>query len=123
MARELARALRENDYTVFPDEASLTEESDWASTIKLQISQAVREGFVLALMSPSSVRMGSFLREELTTALSAELPGHNRIIPIMLSECIPPIHVATVQYMNWTHGSVRGNTEELLQLLRTFEIE
>jgi len=55
VAERIARRLNEEDYNVFLDFDSLNPGKDWSTTITSAIDEAVKDGFVLLLLSPESL--------------------------------------------------------------------
>jgi len=122
VASSIGAQLRDQGYRVFPNDRQLEVGENWGTTVDLQLDAAVRQGFVLPLLTPESVSPGSFLREELAAAIRRRAPGARNIIPLMIEPCSAPLPIATIQWLDWTQGDRESNLVKLVHLLKTIEM-
>jgi len=123
IANEIAGVLRDHDFGTFNAAEDLTVGSDCQTTIRDQIRGAAEHGFVLVLVSQSSMR-SLWVAEEIKTAFSLTHFGTSNynanVVPVVLdrgaiAEGSP---LMKTQWVDFSEGSNKDNTERLIAELK-----
>ena len=126
IADQIREKLIQNDYSVWTDETSGSICSDRSNEIHSSIDKAVKRGFVLVLLSPSSIK-SQWCNSETEYALElASKSGKTNIVPVVISPIesgLLPTQLANVQWFDLTMGSFEQRIQELITLLKDQEIQ
>lgn len=123
-ARRIQEALVAHDYSVWIDTDALAPGTNWMQEIASGIDRAVERGFVLILLSPSSVQ-SQFTAHEIKYALGkANKANHGaNIVPIMLHDAgaiqgaMPPeiqSLLGGIQWFDFSRSDFDTNMETLI---------
>jgi TIR domain len=133
VAGRMAAVFRTHDYGVFIDiNSDLTAGQDWMGEITARLDDSERQGFVLVLMSPNSVR-SEWVRRELKHALVRvrQLGRGYGVVPVLVgsseeTRLAMDAETATllgeIQWADFSKGSIEQNTESLIRQLKGREM-
>jgi len=121
IADQIREKLIQNDYSVWTDETSGSICSDWSNEIHSSIDKAVKRGFVLVLLSPSSIK-SQWCNSETEYALQlASQSGKTNIIPVIIApfdkDKIPP-HLRNIQWFDLSAGPLDQRVDDLITYLK-----
>jgi hypothetical protein len=118
--------LIQNDYSVWTDDTSISIGSDWSNEIHNAIDKAVERGFVLVLVSQSSLK-SQWCNSETEYALQlASQSDKINIIPVVISSIGQgqlPLKLANTQWFDLTSGPFDQRIEELITFLKNQAIQ
>ena len=125
VADRVRRALLNHDYRAWFDEAIIAGDA-WTFAIGTAISNAIKEGFVLLLLSPDSLA-SEYCRGEIEYALQlAARSQRSNVIPVVVApiarEALPP-QLANIQWFDLTTGPFEERVEELIRNLKARDME
>ena len=131
IAKEIAKKLLEQGFGVF-DPHSLESGNDYLSRISVEISEAVKRGFFLILLSPEAIK-SKFVKHELDFALKIKMQQDSKasnILPIIVRNSqevydgLPNIlSLMEIQNFDFTKGSFIDNMAKLIEYLKTVKLD
>lgn len=130
VADAIRRALLAHEFTVTMPEDFSPSAQPFQAVVSKAIDDAVARGFVLVLLSSASLR-SKFVAAEIEYGLSrARQNPRSNIIPVVI-EAFPPgsippaieFQLANIQRFDLTTGRFGERVEELIQSLKTREME
>ena len=121
--------IKKHDYSVWLDTAALPAGSNWMQEITSAIDRAVARGFVLLLLSPSSVQ-SQFVMHEIQYALDkASKAAHGaNVIPIMIDDpaatqaAMPStlrFLLSSIQWFDFSKGDFDTNMDRLIAHMKS----
>jgi len=128
IAEQLADYLRQAGFRVLLDFETICAGSDWYTQIRNIIDDAVAKGFVLALLSPASLRSEWVAHETRYALEKAQQSDKSNIIPIVISDRSEVISAMTdslksLRYFDLTAGIFENVIFELIEELKRREME
>ncbi|MDR3690911.1 MAG: toll/interleukin-1 receptor domain-containing protein [Fimbriimonas sp.] len=125
IADQIRRALLKHDYRVWSD-SELKSGLNFEATIQLAIDDAADHGFVLLLLSPSSLASPSCKHETEYALQRAGRSLQSNVIPIVVAPFAHnalPLQLAKIQWFDLTTGPFDERIEELIRDLRIRDME
>jgi len=124
-AQIIRSALLKHDFRVWLDIESL-KPGDWQTQINSAMEDAIRQGFVLILLSPSSMSNRGCAPEVEYALRLAEKSPRSSVVPVLVTpfprEALP-LQLANLQWFDLTTGPFDERVEELIRNLKTREME
>ncbi len=133
MAKDVAAKLEKSDYRVLMDLNLITPAGRWSQQVLAGIDQAIKEGFVLLLISDNSIK-APFVLAEVEYAFKKCVAGQygNNIIPIFITDPNATIQlmpiglkslISKIQYFDLSKGNFNQNIKKLITTLKTIKME
>ena len=125
VARRIQEALVRHDYRVW-DEQDLQPGEAWAEQIGAAIDEASKHGFVLLLLSPSSLS-SRWCKADAQYALNhVKQSKRCNIVPVIVApfeRAALPLELANIQWFDLTKGRFEERVEELIRNLKARDME
>ena len=126
IAERILAVLHSHDYRVWFDKEQVASFDDWVHRRRLALGDAATRGFVLVLLSPSSLA-SQWCELEIEFALQlAARSQRSNVIPVVVApferESLPP-QLANIQWFDLTTGRFDERVQELIRSLKTREME
>jgi hypothetical protein len=126
IAKQIAKKLREFDYKVIFFDDFFVLGDKWEELIENAIIDASNNGFVLALLSPRSMRKESMVRNEILFSLNIRSPSRDNIIPIKVQPCLIllnseieiSLNIRGKGFLDFTQDTLENNMKRLIVELK-----